>query len=234
MDWLSSAAAAATAAAATAQAAATAAATAVQERLEDEKQGFLAEFQRCNAASAPSSEPAAAGTVGSETLDRIKRVGMTLLNPLADQDSVSAGVRAGLEASVVTMLPWEQPGLTPDVRAQMRLLSQDRAVFLAPPACLAELVPPFVFSLDTCVDVIREALSVDKHLERQRHALVPAVRGGRDLGPGILPRRTLHTARGAAPMGGALFPRSDTLFPRSGSASREIHNTRAPTTRLVV
>lgn len=186
--WLAAAAAAATTAASAMQERAASAASAVQERLEDEKEGFLAEFQRCSAAAATAAHPAAGAPVGealslsggaaassgSGALGRFKRVGMTLLNPLADQDSVSANARA-IHSSGVVMLPWEQPGLSPDVRARMRRASQDRTIFLAPPACLVDLNPPFVFSLEASVHIVLEALSVDKRLEAQRHALVPKV-----------------------------------------------------------
>jgi hypothetical protein len=195
MEWFTAAAAAASTAASAMQERAASAASAVQERLEDEREGFLAEFQRCSAAAAMAAPRAAAPRVsealppagaggagassGSGALDRFKRVGMTLFNPLADQDSVSATARASMHGNGVVMLPWEQPGLSTDVRARMRQLSHDRSVFLLPPACLPGLRPPFVFSLQASVDVVLEALSVDKRLEAQRHALVPKVRMGR-------------------------------------------------------
>jgi len=178
MDWLSAAAAAASSAATAAAAAASAAASAVGERIEDERAGFLAEFERCSASAAASRRGGAAASSGTSTagahVSRVRTVGLSLLNPLADQDCLSAVARKGVGAQQgAVMLPWEAAGLSPDVRARMRALSQDRAAFLHPPAGLDQLEPPFVFALDSALDVVMEALSVDKHLEKQRHALVP-------------------------------------------------------------
>jgi len=70
----------------------------------------------------------------------------------------------------VVMLPWEQPGLSEETRARMRALSQERAIFLAPPAGGHA---SFWLDLEASLPLLMEALAVDKHLEEQRHLLVP-------------------------------------------------------------
>ena len=69
------------------------------------------------------------------------------------------------------MLPWEAPGLSAEVRSRMRALSQERTTFLAPPHLEDGT---FSFEMAQSVDIVVEALSVDKHLERHRHMLVPS------------------------------------------------------------
>jgi len=113
---------------------------ALSERLEEEKREFMASAA-------------------------LHRYGIALLNPLDDPDS---GVKARASNSML-MLPWEAPGLSPEVRARMRSLSSDRSTFLSPPADDGS----FRFDMAESVPLVLEALSVDKHLEKQRHLLVP-------------------------------------------------------------
>ena len=115
-----------------------------------------------NGSQHPPRAPAAAGPTSA--LDKIASVGAALLNPLDDAvDRVDAPDR-------VVMLPWEQPGLSEAVRSRMRGLSQERSIFLAPPAGGHS---SFVFDLQASLPLIMEALAVDKRLEEQRHLLVP-------------------------------------------------------------
>jgi hypothetical protein len=77
------------------------------------------------------------------------------------------------------MLPWEQPGLSEETRARMRALSQERAIFLAPPAGGHA---SFWLDLEASLPLLMEALAVDKHLEEQRWASAlspPRVRAAR-------------------------------------------------------
>mmetsp|Transcript_62292 Transcript_62292/g.103575 ORF Transcript_62292/g.103575 Transcript_62292/m.103575 type:complete len:299 (-) Transcript_62292:119-1015(-) len=149
------------------------AAQSVQVTLEEERQGFMAEFIRSGASSgnAASINPCGAPSQdGNESaMSVLQRVGLNLLNPLQDQAALST--QTASRSAGVIMLPWEQPGLSAEVRARMRGLSQDRAVFLSPPDSAA--CTEFKFEMRECVGVVLEALSVDKHLERQRHQLVP-------------------------------------------------------------
>ena len=68
------------------------------------------------------------------------------------------------------MLPWEQPGLSEEVRTRMRGLSQERSIFLAPPAGGNS---SFRFDLEASLPLLREALAVDKRLDEQRQARRP-------------------------------------------------------------
>jgi len=148
------------------------AAASLSEVAAKEKDALVKEL---HAASTPSAEPEPAWRSPSKpapsaaaALTQLGKVGWSLLNPL-DDAAAAAGDGAAAE---LTMLPWEQPGLAESVRSRMRALSQDDATFVAPP-------PPdrddggFTFAMEDHVRVITEALSVDKHLERQRHLLVP-------------------------------------------------------------
>jgi len=97
-------------------------------------------------------------------------MGLSLLNPLEDQGSLAVEKVKRPGESGIVMLPWEAPGLTAEVRSRMRSISQESSTFLAPPQ-LDD--PSFSFDMATSVGVVMEALSVDKHLEKHRHLLVP-------------------------------------------------------------
>ena len=100
-------------------------------------------------------------------LERVADVGAQLFSPLDDGGGVASGPEG---PDRVVMLPWEKPGLTEATRQRMRSLSQERAIFLAPPAGGNS---SFRFDLTSSLPLIMEALSIDKRLEEQRHLLVP-------------------------------------------------------------
>mmetsp|Transcript_3861 Transcript_3861/g.8703 ORF Transcript_3861/g.8703 Transcript_3861/m.8703 type:complete len:307 (-) Transcript_3861:138-1058(-) len=161
MQWLSSVAEAATSAVST-----------IQQTIEAEKNEFIEEYNTVRS-DVPPSKSAASSTAGASSteggtdsaLQNLRRVGWAMLNPLEDQDSLTAEV---VGPSVV-MLPWEAPGLSEPVRVRMRALSQEPAVFLSPP----QAEDTFDFKMESSLSLVVEALSVDKHLEKQRHLLVP-------------------------------------------------------------
>ena len=161
MQWLSSVADAATSAVST-----------IQQTIEAEKNEFLEEYNTVRS-DVPPSKSAASSTAGASSteggtasaLQNLRRVGWAMLNPLEDQDSLKAEVAGPL----VVMLPWEAPGLSEPVRVRMRALSQEPAVFLSPP----QAEEGFEFKMESSLSLVFEALSVDKHLEKQRHLLVP-------------------------------------------------------------
>ena len=103
------------------------------------------------------------------TLERAKKVGAALFNPLEDAGGTTAG--DNVVPDRVIMLPWEQPGLPDSVRSRMRALSQERSIFLAPPTGGHA---SFRFDLEASLPLVLEALRVDKRLEEQRHLLVPS------------------------------------------------------------
>lgn len=113
----------------------------------------------------PPPPPSAAAPVSA--LERVKEVGTQLFSPLEDAGGAPSGPS---EPERVVMLPWEQPGLSEETRARMRSLSQERSIFLAPPAGGHA---SFRFDLSASLPLIMEALAVDKRLEEQRHLLVP-------------------------------------------------------------
>jgi len=161
MQWLSSVAEAATSAVST-----------IQQTIEAEKNEFIEEYNTVRS-DVPPSKTASSSTAGASSteggtdsaLQNLRRVGWAMLNPLEDQDSLKAEV---VGPSVV-MLPWEAPGLSEPVRVRMRALSQEPAVFLSPP----QAEESFDFKMESSLSLVVEALSVDKHLEKQRHVLVP-------------------------------------------------------------
>ena len=162
MQWLSSVAEAATSAVST-----------IQQTIEAEKNEFIEEYNTVRS-DVPPSKTASGSTAGASStegggtdsaLQNLRRVGWAMLNPLEDQDSLKAEV---VGPSVV-MLPWEAPGLSEPVRVRMRALSQEPAVFLSPP----QAEESFDFKMESSLSLVVEALSVDKHLEKQRHVLVP-------------------------------------------------------------
>jgi len=103
-------------------------------------------------------------------LDSAKQLGSKLFNPLEDAGGSTAGDQA-VGPSRVVMLPWEAPGLSEGVRSRMRALSQERSIFLAPPAGGHA---SFRFDLASSLPLVLEALSIDRRLEEQRHLLVPS------------------------------------------------------------
>ena len=161
MQWLSSVAEAATSAVST-----------IQQTIEAEKNEFIEEYNTVRS-DVPPSKTAASSTAGASSteggtdsaLQNLRRVGWAMLNPLEDQDSLKP---EEVGPSVV-MLPWEAPGLSEPVRVRMRALSQEPAVFLSPP----QAEESFDFKMESSLSLVVEALSVDKHLEKQRHLLVP-------------------------------------------------------------
>ena len=175
MQWLSSVAEAATSAVST-----------IQQTIEAEKNEFIEEYNTVRS-DVPPSKTASGSTAGASStegggtdsaLQNLRRVGWAMLNPLEDQDSLKAEV---VGPSVV-MLPWEAPGLSEPVRVRMRALSQEPAVFLSPP----QAEESFDFKMESSLSLVVEALSVDKHLEKQRHVLVPQQVGlGLGLGLGL-------------------------------------------------
>ena len=161
MQWLSSVADAATSAVST-----------IQQTIEAEKNEFLEEYNTVRS-DVPPSKSAASSTAGASSteggtasaLQNLRRVGWAMLNPLEDQDSL----KPEAAGPSVVMLPWEAPGLSEPVRVRMRALSQEPAVFLSPP----QAEEGFEFKMESSLSLVFEALSVDKHLEKQRHLLVP-------------------------------------------------------------
>ena len=96
-------------------------------------------------------------------LERVTQV----LSPLGDAGGTASGPS---ESERIVMLPWEVPGLSEETRARMRALSKERSIFLAPPAAGHA---SFRFDMAASLPLLMEALAVDKHLEKQRHLLVP-------------------------------------------------------------
>lgn len=153
------------------QAASTAAAdtvTSVKRSIEAE---LGAEYEKTAAPEGAGRPAAGGGGAGpppaqrESALERMKAVSVALLNPLDD----AAPAKPSAPERVV-MLPWERPGLSEATRTRMRALSQERSIFLAPPAGGNA---SFRFDLQASLSLILEALSVDKWLEDQRRLLVP-------------------------------------------------------------
>ena len=162
--------AAAVAAGAASEAAAVAAGAAkrVKNTIEDE---LSSEYEAtANSGGGPSTGPRAilhAEPPAASAIDRITQAGAAIFNPVED----AGGTPDELVApSRIVMLPWEAPGLSESSRTRMRNLSQERSIFLAPPAGGHS---SFRFDLEASVQLIMEALRVDKRLEEQRHLLVP-------------------------------------------------------------
>lgn len=147
--------------------------TSIKRSIEDE---LASEYEKTQASSVPASSsslvpppppPPSASAVPS-TAAAIASVGVALLSPL-DDTTGRAGGKSDAPDRVV-MLPWEVPGLNEPTRQRMRGLSQERSIFLAPPAGGHA---SFRFDLEASLPLILEALSVDPHLESQRGLLVP-------------------------------------------------------------
>ena len=113
----------------------------------------------------PMSQPPA--SLAEKVAQQVVKTGVQLLSPLDDAGGTPAGPS---EAGRIVMLPWEQPGLSEETRQRMRALSQERSIFLAPPA---RGHSSFRFDLHASLPLLMEALAVDKRLEEQRHLLVP-------------------------------------------------------------
>jgi len=139
----------------------------VQHTLQEEKDHFFGSTV-FDCGAVPSTAASSSSEQALEQFKRATRAASALLNPLGDPESMSAGTSS--KETGVIMLPWEQPGLSAEVRARMRALSQDRSVFLTAP----EGGGSFVFDMNESVALVVEALSVDKHLEKQRHLMVPS------------------------------------------------------------
>ena len=149
--------------------AATAAASQLKQQIEKDLSDELAVS---NASSVPSTNREKAALTHdtqptSSTFERAKEVGAAVLNPLQDTGGTVSEVAP---PDKVIMLPWEQPGLSERTRSRMRGLSTERSIFLAPPTGGSS---SFCFDLEASLPLVLEALRVDKHLEQQRHRLVP-------------------------------------------------------------
>lgn len=140
----------------------------LREKIEEE---LSSEYQRTTAPSmadaAVPPPPPPAQQSAPTALERVTQVGAQLFSPLDDAGG-TASDPSGPER--VVMLPWEKPGLSEETRTRMRCLSQERSIFLAPPA---NGHASFCFDLAASLPLIMEALAVDKRLDDQRHLLVP-------------------------------------------------------------
>ena len=147
---------------------------AAAQKIESDLNAEYARTQQAAASDAagPSSmqshvPPPRQNEKSENAFERITNGAVALLNPLDDNNRDQAEV----QAARVVMLPWEQPGISEGTRTRMRSLSQERSIFLAPPAGGSA---SFRFDLTASLPLIIEALSVDPHLDEQRHKLVPA------------------------------------------------------------
>ena len=132
----------------------------MRQNIEEEYERSTAQGESGQSAVAPT---ALGSRTATSTLERVNQV----LNPLADAGGTDSGPS---ESERIVMLPWEVPGLSDETRARMRTLSKERSIFLAPPAAGHA---SFRFDMAASLPLIMEALSVDGHLEKQRHLLVP-------------------------------------------------------------
>ena len=143
----------------------------LRKSIEDE---LSSEYERTTAAadaqqdnSAVPAPPPPAQKAAPTAFERVTQVGAQLFSPLEDAGGTT-GDPSGPER--VVMLPWEQPGLSEETRTRMRCLSQERSIFLAPPA---HGTSSFRLDLAASLPLLMEALAVDKHLDEQRNLLVP-------------------------------------------------------------
>mgnify|MGYP002634577066 CR=1 FL=1 len=127
------------------------------------------EYAATMAPAPPPPLPPLDAELGEKTsaLERVAQVGAKLFSPVEDAGGTAAEPVA---SGRIVMLPWEQPGLSEGTRSRMRALSQERSIFLAPPVAGCS---SFRFDLQLSLSLVLEALRVDKHLDEQRHQLVP-------------------------------------------------------------
>lgn len=161
----------------------------LQHTIAESTEEFLAE-QRKYCAQDGIAAPAAAAEGGGDRLLRLAEsllhqkdnLGLSILNPLADDDSAGA---AGSQAPVVDeagVLPWERPHLDESQVRRMLQLSREHLAFLTMPPEGAD----FDFDLSKSTALILRLLQADPQIERWRFLLVPkrcaAPRGGGDCG----------------------------------------------------
>lgn len=155
----------------------------VSDFVEQSKEEFLAEQAKyCTDEPAPPAEtvsttastPAASAaalrfiedpTWLKERADKLKHVGLAMLNPLGDDESSAAAV----DTSDEQRLPWERADISAETAAAMRALSKDHMAFLLMPS--EETL--FRFDLSATMPVILRLLQIDPQIERWRFLLVP-------------------------------------------------------------
>jgi len=98
---------------------------------------------------------------------QFKHVGLAMLNPLADDEGLARAEVEDIEDSD-DRLPWERPGVSEELAAQMRALSKDHMAFLT--------LPPedaYPFELGERMAIIVRLLQSEPQIERWRFLLVP-------------------------------------------------------------
>ena len=152
----------------------------VSDFVEQSKDEFLAEQAKYCTDEQPASAPAASAAAPhaalrdivqdptwlKERADKLKHVGLAMLNPLGDDESSPSAAGA---ADMGARLPWERAGISAETAAAMRALSKDHMAFLSMPSedtC-------FRFDLSATMPVILRLLQLDPQIERWRFLLVP-------------------------------------------------------------
>jgi hypothetical protein len=144
----------------------------VSDFVEQSKEEFLAEQAKyCSDEPALPAQPASAPTVGlaevwlKERADKLKHVGLAMLNPLGDDESNATAAGTGDEPR----LPWERADLSAETATAMRALSKDHMAFLSMPS--EDTL--FRFDLSATMPMILRLLQLDPQIERWRFLLVP-------------------------------------------------------------